>query len=171
MTKSSKESGFIGESYICSQLKKNSKSFYLTRGRTRSIDLLIIDDKRSAYTVDVLSTKVQMNNLHEHPGYQQSVGKMGRWISSIEQFWKTHPQNTNRVKGNFADFYILHNVNSKSRNFILTRKEFEAAFHNRISYFLKLKNIADLSENYFGPWEVCEYCFDQKSLNAWNKLP
>ena len=141
----------------------------MKHGRKAPVNLLIIDSNNTEHTVDVKSSKVLMNNLHKHTNYKESLGKISKWVCEIDKFWNTHPKNKKQVKVDFVDFYILYNGNNESRSLILTKKELEDRYHKNISGYLEEKGLSELSAS--GVWDVCELCFDQKSINAWHKLP
>ena len=101
------KTGFIGEFYIYSELLRQDKNCFITLGNAKSVDLIIIDDKKQAFYVDVKSTNTEMNNLHKHSNYDKSVGKIGKWQLTIKRFWDTHPINTQRTMADFPDFYIF----------------------------------------------------------------
>ena len=172
MQTSRAQTGFIGEYYIYSELIRNNKNCFITLGNAKSVDLIIIDNKKIAHFIDVKSTRTPMNNTHKHVNYDESMGKLGRWQISIKSFWETHKSNPNKINHVFADYYIFHNVLKQSQNIIVTGKELEMKMHEKIDNYLAYNNISLIQPKHICNWDICDLCLGQNIIyNDWVKLP
>ena len=166
------QTGFIGEYFIYSELIKNNKNCFITLGNAKSVDLIIIDNKKKAHFVDVKSTRTEMKNLHKHATYRDEMGKLGRWQLHVSNFWNTHKNNPNRISYDFADYYIFHNVNKPQQNTILSGKELVNVIHRRIDNYLVQNKVSELKKEHICNWEFCDLCFSETlNYNEWSKLP
>ena len=170
-TKRSK-TGFAGEFFIYSQLIKEGKNCFITLGNAKSVDLIIINNERKAFYIDVKSTSTPMKNTHKHLEYDTNNGLLSRWQLSMSKFWNTHEKNHNKKSEDYPDFYIFHNSHNPFQNIIVTSGELCKIMHRRIDDYLRLNNKTELAENQLGIWDVCDFCFQEyREYNNWNKLP
>ena len=166
------KTGFAGEYFIYSQLIKEDKNCFITLGNAKSVDLIIIDEAKKAYYIDVKSTSTLMNNSHKHPDYHPDGGKLSRWQLPISIFWQTHPSNPNQSPYDYADFYIFHNVHNPAQNIIVKASELCTIMHRRIDSYLQNANLTEIAPKHICNWDVCDYCFHEfRQYNNWQKLP
>lgn len=170
LTKRAK-TGFIGEFYIYSELIKHDKNCFITLGNAKSVDLILVDRNKRAHFIDVKTTNTEMNNTHKHDNYESNMQRLGRWQLGINKFWETHTRNTSKINSILADFYIFHNLNKISSNYIITGDELQKIMHKRIDIYLAKENKAVLDKKNICNWEICELCFEGIKTNNWNLLP
>lgn len=165
------KTGFAGEYFVYSQLIKQDKNCFITLGNAKSVDLIIIDNKKKAYFVDVKSTSTIMKHPHKYHQYDSTAGQVGRWQLPIEIFWQTHLSNPKRTNYDYSDFYIFHNVHTL-HNIIVTSEELCTIMHRKIDGYFVVKKLDEILKKHLCNWDICDYCFQEfREYDIWNKLP
>jgi hypothetical protein len=166
------KTGLTGEFFVYSQLIKHDKNGFITLGNAKAVDIIIVDSNKRAYYIDVKSTSTLMKNSHNHSNYSDDIGLIGRWQLKLKPFWQTHSKNPDKTDYPFPDFYIFHNCQRPEKNYILKGVDFVQIMHGKIdSIISRFDSSVLLPKHINSQCDLCEFCFNQDSLNNWSMLP